>query len=85
MAAPLAAAMAMANAKEEAMPEEDPETADGISNRPRDEERARQERVPPAGTAKGETDPALRPRPDEKTAPRDPSPKQPDPESPPET
>jgi hypothetical protein len=54
----------------------------GISNRPLDEERRAQEHLPPRRTAQGETEEALRPRPEEHRAPRDPAPKQTDPKSP---
>ncbi|MEZ4332278.1 MAG: hypothetical protein R3F35_11020 [Myxococcota bacterium] len=48
-------------------------TASGISNRPIERERARQARVPPSGTRRGETVPALPLRPERHAAPRDPS------------
>jgi hypothetical protein len=47
----------------------------GISNRPLEEELRSQARVLPRGTALGETDPLLLPRPDQHPAPKDPSPK----------
>jgi hypothetical protein len=47
----------------------------GISNRPLAEELRSQAKVPPRGTALGETDPLLLPRPDQHPAPRDPAPK----------
>lgn len=45
----------------------------GISNRPLEEEQRSQARVPPAGTARGESEPVLRPRPGEHPPPRDPA------------
>jgi hypothetical protein len=47
----------------------------GITNHPLDEELEQQERVPPPGTARADTEPALLPRPGEHPAPRDPAPK----------
>jgi hypothetical protein len=47
----------------------------GISNRPLAEELRSQAKVPPRGTALGETDPLLLPRPDQHPAPRNPAPK----------
>jgi hypothetical protein len=47
----------------------------GISNRPIEEELRSQAELPPPGTKKGETEPALPPRPDVHPPPRDPAPK----------
>ena len=49
--------------------------AAGISNHPIEEELESQAHVAPPGTKRGETDRALRPRPDEHPAPRDPAPR----------
>jgi hypothetical protein len=48
----------------------------GISNHPIEEELESQSHVAPRGTRRGETEPALRPRPDEHPPPRAPAPKQ---------
>jgi len=45
----------------------------GISNRPLDNEQPAQEHLPPRGTARGEADPALPPRPGEAPPPADPT------------
>jgi hypothetical protein len=47
----------------------------GISNRPIEEELRSQAELPPPGTRKGETEPALPARPGEHPPPRDPAPK----------
>lgn len=54
--------------------ESTPRRSSGITSRPLEEEQREQEEVPPPGTAKGGTDPALLPRPGEKPAPRNPAP-----------
>jgi hypothetical protein len=55
----------------------------GIGNRPVEEELAEQEHLPPRGTARGESDPVLPPRPGAHAPPRDPAPKRMVPKDPP--
>jgi len=47
----------------------------GITNRPSEEEQRAQAHLPPRGTARGETDPVLPPRPGAHAPPREPRPK----------